>query len=107
MFEYRDFTDKSDYFRFRNKITLNSPFENIDTRGVRLLNRERAKPYIADEAFFNSNGQGFSQNRVYLGIQLKMTKTISVNPYYMFQTLKKDDQWQNNNIIGFDLTFSF
>lgn len=107
MLEYRDFADKIDYFRFRNNITLNSPFESFDTRSIRLLNRERVKPYIADEVFFNSNGQGFSQNRVYLGIQLKITKTISANPYYMFQTVKKDDRWQNNNIVGFDLTFSF
>jgi len=107
MLEYRDFADKSDYFRFRNKITLFSLFESYDTRAVRLLNRERVKPYIADEVFFNFNGQGFSQNRVYLGIQLKIKKNISANPYYMFQTVKKDDQWQNNNIIGFDLTFSF
>ena len=107
MLEYRDFANKSDCFRFRNKITLNSPFENLDTRGIRLLNRERVKPYIADEVFFNSNGQGFSQNRVYLGIQIKIMKNIGANLYYMLQTLKKDDQWQNNNIIGFDLTFSF
>ena len=107
MIEYRDFADKSDYWRFRNKITLNSPFEDLDTRDIRLLNRERFKPYIADEVFFSSNGQGFSQNRVYLGIQLKIMKNIGANLYYMLQTLKKDDQWQNNNIIGFDLTFSF
>lgn len=107
MLEYRDFADRSDFFRFRNKITLNSPFESHDTRSIRLLNRERVKPYIADEVFFNLNSQGFSQNRMYLGIQLKIAKNVSVNPYYMFQTLKTDDQWQNNNIIGIDLTFSF
>ena len=108
MVEYRDFADKSDYWRFRNKITLNSPFEDLDTRDIRLLNRERFKPYIADEVFFSSNGQGFSQNRAYLGMKIKIMQNVGADVYYMLQTVENSsNQWRNNNIIGVDLTFSF
>lgn len=108
MVEYRDISDASDYWRFRDKITLNSPFESLDTRSVKLLNRDRFKPYIADEIFFNSNGQGFSQNRVYLGMQAKIVENVGANLYYLFQSVQdSSDQWQNNNIIGLDLTVKF
>lgn len=106
MVEYRNLSDSSDYWRFRNKITLNSRFESIDTRGVVLINREKFRPYLADEVFFNSNGQGFSQNRIYLGSYVKIAENIAANVYYLFQSSENSGRsWENNNILGFELTF--
>jgi hypothetical protein len=108
MVEYRDISDDSDYWRFRDKVTFNSAFDGLDTRGVRLLNRERFRPYIADEVFFSSNGQGFSQNRVYLGMKMKIVENVGVDVYYLYQAIENSsDRWQDNHIIGFDLSFSF
>jgi len=108
MIEYRDLSATSDYWRFRDKVTLNSMFESGDTRGIRFLNRERFRPYIADEVFFNSNGQGFSQNRVYFGVKFKLVENIGADMYYLYQTVENSsNRWQDNNIIGFDITFSF
>jgi hypothetical protein len=108
MVEYRDLSDSGDYWRFRNKITVNSYYESLDTRGIRLLNRERTRPYVADEVFFNSNGQGFSQNRAYLGMQIKIVENVGADVYYLYQSVQNSDsRWQNNNVIGTDLTITF
>jgi hypothetical protein len=108
MVEYRDRLDSSDYWRFRNKVTLNSAFDGPDTRGIHLLNREWFRPYVADEVFFSSNGQGFDQNRAYLGLQIKIIQNVGANVYYLYQTTENSsDRWQDGHIIGFDLTFSF
>jgi hypothetical protein len=108
MVEYREFSSASDYWRFRDKVTLNSMFESGDTRGIRLLNRDRFRPYLADEVFFNSNGQGFSQNRAYLGVKIKIVKNVGADVYYLYQSVENSsNRWQDNHIIGMDITFSF
>jgi hypothetical protein len=106
--EYRDLWGDSDYWRFRDKVTFNSAFDSLDARGIRLLNRERFKPYIADEIFFSSNGQGFSQNEAYLGVKIKIVKNVDADLYYLYQSTENSSgRWQDNNIIGMDIVFSF
>jgi hypothetical protein len=108
MVEYRDISGASDYWRFRDKVSFNSAFDGLDTREIRLLNRERFRPYIADEVFFSSNGQGLSQNRVYLGVKIKIVQNVGLDTYYLYQSVENSsDRWQNNHIIGMDITFSF
>jgi hypothetical protein len=108
MVEYRDISGDDDYWRFRNKVTFNSAFDGFDTRGIRLLNRERFRPYIADEVFFSSNGQGLSQNRVYLGVKIKIVKNVGLDTYYLYQSVENSrSRWQDNHIIGMEITFGF
>jgi hypothetical protein len=108
MIEYRDFSGSSDYWRFRDKVMFNSFFDSLDARGMRLLNRDRFRPYAADEVFFNSNGQGFSQNRVYLGLQIKLIQNVAADVYYLLQSVQNSsNSWENNNIIGTELTLRF
>ena len=108
MLEYRDISESSDYWRFRYKITYNSLFESLDARGIRLLNKDKFRPYLANEVFLNSNGYGYSENRVYVGSNIKIAKDTGVNAYYLFQTKKNSDsQWQNNNIIGIEFIVKF
>ncbi len=105
--EYRDRAEKSNMWRFRNKFTVNRPFENLDTRGIRLLEEGLIKPYVADEIFVDLDGTGFSQNRVYLGIVTRLHKNMSTDFYYVLQTIKDKGAWENNNIIGVDFTCHF
>jgi hypothetical protein len=108
MVEYRDLSGTSDYWRFRDKLTYNSLFDTLDTRGINVLNRDRFRPYFADEVFFNSNGQSFSQNRFYLGLQIKLIRNMGANVYYLLQTVQdSDSQWHNSNIIGTEFVISF
>ena len=108
MVEYRDISSDSDYWRFRDKVTFNSAFDGLDTRGIRLLNRELFRPYIADEVFFSSNGQGLSQNRAYLGVKIKIVRNVGADVYYLYQSVENSsNRWQDNHIIGMDITFSF
>jgi len=105
--EYRDRAEKSNMWRFRNKFTVNRLFEDLDTRGLRLLKEGVIKPYVADEIFMNLDGTGFSQNRVYLGVVTKLRKNMSTDFYYAIQTIKDKGAWENNNIIGIDYTYHF
>jgi hypothetical protein len=106
--EYRDISQSSDYWRFRNKLTWNSVFEPLDARGIRLLNTKKYRPYIADEIFLSSNGRGFNQNRVYAGLHFKIVNDIGANVYYLLQSLENTERrWCNNNIIGAELTLRF
>ena len=106
--EYRDISGDSDHWRFRDKFTFNSAFDNLDTRGIRLLNRELFRPYIADEVFFSSNGQGFSENAAQLGVKIKIVKNVDADVYYQYQSVENSsNRWQDNHIIGMDISFSF
>ena len=105
--EYRDRDEKSDIWRFRNKFTINRAFENLDSRGMRFLKEGKIKPYVADEIFYSFDGTGFNQNRVYFGFIIKFFKNTSTDFYYAIQTLKNDETWENNNIIGIDFTYYF
>lgn len=105
--EYRDRDEKSDMWRFRNKFTVNRPFEDLDTRGLRLLKEGVIKPYVADEIFINLDGTGFSENRVYLGVVTKLHEKTSTDFYYMLQSIKDQGAWDHNNIIGIDFTYHF
>ncbi len=108
MAEYRNISESSDYWRFRYKLTYNNLFEGLDARGISLLNRDKFRPYLADEVFFNSNGQGYNENRVYVGSNVKIAKDTGVNVYYLLQTKKNSDrEWKNNNIIGIEFIVKF
>ena len=106
--EYRDRSNASDIWRFRNKVTLDSAYEGGDTRGLRLLGMGKIKPYVADEIFITLDGTGFSQNMVYLGFIMRLTDHTKTDVYYGFQTVKTTAEgWDNINVIGIEWTCCF
>ena len=109
--EYRDRDEKSDIWRFRNKVTLNRNFEAADSRGLRLLKTGKINPYVADEIFVNLDGTGFSQNMVYLGFVMRLTEHTKTDVYYGFQSVKttvnEKEEWNNYNVIGIEWTYHF
>jgi len=105
--EYRDRDQKSDIWRFRNKFTLDRKFELLDPRGNREISKWKIKPYFSDEIYDNLDGTGFSENDFNIGTVIKLTENISLDIYYSFQTVKSDEKWSNNNVIGMDFTYYF
>lgn len=96
--EYRHRENSDDFWRYRNKATVKFPLK---------LTSLKMQPYIADEVFFSSNGQGFDRNRFYAGFTIPLLKCLSGDVYYMIQTSKSDSEWTDTNVFGTALKFSF
>jgi hypothetical protein len=96
--EYRDFDEKKDRWRLRNKLILDMPFE------IPVLN---ATPYIGDEVLFNLSENGYYQNRLYTGLKFKIAEDLKANLYYYWRKAKKSSGWDEASIIGANLTLKF
>jgi hypothetical protein len=105
--EYRDRSNDSDIWRFRNKFTIDRGYEGGDNRGLRLLKTGKIKPYVADEIFVSFDGTGFSQNMVYLGFVMRLTDHTKTDVYYGFQSIKTSGEWDDINVIGIEWTYHF
>lgn len=97
--EYRFFdeADKKDVWRFRNKITLKSPWKWTPLK----LN-----PYIADEIFIQEDKDGIYRNRLYAGLGMQFSKNVKGEIYYMWEAEDKN-QWWNANVLGAKLKVEF
>ncbi len=96
--EYRDRQDAEDLWRYRNKMTLAFP---TDSSPLGL------KPYLAGEFFLDLDEGIVDRYRLYGGLRRKLTESLSLDGYYLWQTTKKAGDWTEYNIIGVQLKFSF
>jgi hypothetical protein len=98
LLEYRDRPNVEDVWRYRNKVTINLPFE---------LTSLKIKPYVADEVFFNLDREHFNRNRFYAGASLRLTKNLKAEVYYMLQSNESANRWTDLNVLGTQLKLSF
>ncbi|HPM42275.1 MAG TPA: DUF2490 domain-containing protein [Candidatus Omnitrophota bacterium] len=98
--EYRHFDyDREDFIRYRHRSMLKLP---IDFKGIKIT------PHISNEIFIVSNGDGFSQDRAYIGLEFDPERHFNFDIYYMAQYLKRsEDKWSYVNVLGFKLRVSF
>jgi len=96
--EYRERQAAEESWRYRNKVTVKFPFK---------VTRFEIQPYIADEVFFDLDGDDFNRNRVYAGFSLKLFKNLNAEIYYLWQNSKSDGNWSAANILGTKLKYSF
>lgn len=97
--EYRMFDiDKDDVWRFRNQITLKSPWK---WTGLGI------NPYISDEIFIQEDSDGINRNRVFVGVSLKLFEHVQGEVYYLWQTDDTGDEWKDTNVIGTKLQAVF
>ena len=94
--EYRDFDEKKDHWRLRNKLLLDMPFK------IPVLN---ATPYVGDEVLFNLSENGFNQNRLYTGLKFNISKNIKANLYYYWLKIQRTGRWDEASVIGASLTW--
>ncbi|OHB52896.1 MAG: hypothetical protein A2Y07_10280 [Planctomycetes bacterium GWF2_50_10] len=104
--EYRMQAGLHDSWRFRDKIQITDPLEAFNSRHKN-RKEKRIVPFIFDEMFVSSNGEGFDQNRASAGVQIKLTKNAVTGVYYMLLTEKDAGRWSNSNVIGIDLIYEF
>jgi len=95
--ERRSFEQNADvnHFRFRLHIRLTA---NIKLGELKL------KPFVAEEPFWDTKVDGFSQNRFYLGTAILLSKKVEYVLSYLRQDLKNKEP---NHIFytGFNLRF--
>ncbi len=97
--EYNHFDYQEDSFRYRNKVTVKSPWK-FTKLGI--------QPYVSEEVFVKFSGwSGFNQNRVSGGLLMSFTKNLTGEIYYMLQSSKSAGVWKEANVLGtkFKLTF--
>jgi hypothetical protein len=98
-FEYRDLEDQEDAWRYRNKVTAKLPFE---------LTELKLQPYLADEIFVPLNDDNISTNRLYAGVNFKLTKNMGCEVYYLWQSSRSSGgNWTDIDVVGTALKFSF
>lgn len=86
------------YYRFRNKLTVKTPWKWTDLK---------INPYAADEIFI-VEAEGMNENRAYAGIDLSLTDRVGLDVYYLFIAEKDDDHWDDDtHVIGTKLTLQF
>jgi hypothetical protein len=100
-------------WRFRSEIRIFEQDEEVNHLRLRLYTRLTAnakigdlklKPFIAEEPFWDTKADAFSQNRLYLGSTFPLTEKIEFVISYMRQDQKGKD---TNHILyaGFNLKF--
>lgn len=96
-FEFRQFEVKDDVFRYRNKITVKSPWK---------WTAWAINPFIADELFFQEDA-GFNRNRLQVGVGMKIIEHLEGEIFYLWQTSEKGDDWIDFHVLGTKLKFKF
>ena len=96
--EYRDFNERKDSWRLRNKFLLDMPFE------LPVLD---ARPYVGDEVLFNLSERGYYENRLYTGLKFKLMKNIKTDIYYYALKSQKPGRWDEASVVGFEFIYEF
>jgi len=97
--EYRYFDYKPDIWRYRNKFSIKFPSIKFTRLGI--------QPYLANEIFLNFQGKSFNQNRFYCGFDMRLTKKLKVELYYLLQSSRHKNKWKDTNILGTKMKLVF
>lgn len=96
--EYRMKQGGDELFRFRDKLTIKSPWKWTQL-GI--------NPYVADEIFIQEK-DNFYKNRTYAGIGLKLFEHVEAEIYYLLEIEKEDSGWDKyTDVLGTELTLKF
>ena len=52
---------------------------------------------------FANGGSAYTQNRFQVGVRLPISSSLSVRPYFMWQSVNLPGGWDTNEIIGISL----
>jgi hypothetical protein len=97
--EYRSFQYQADAWRYRNKISIKTPWKYTKI-GI--------QPYLSDEMLFSLSATNqLSQNRASAGISMDMAKNMKAEIYYMLQTAKSSGRWTDTNVLGTKFKIAF
>lgn len=88
-----------DYWEFRNVLIIKSPWE---------ITPIRLNPYISDEVFYNFALEEWNENRAVIGLGFPFfAENINSKIYYMYNSKKSQDDWDNYNTLGTEVSIKF
>lgn len=99
--EYRMKQDSDDYFRFRNRVKVKTPWK-LDPFSI--------NPYVAYELFFSDlpdDDWVVGRQRFYVGLGMKFLANLKGELFYLKQLDWKSSDWREYNVIGTALSASF
>ena len=95
-FEYRNFSDLSDLFRYKQTFTLQFP--NLTGWGIQF--------YASEETFFKLNDGKMNLARFFSGLHVLKTEHFRLSVYYGLQKTKVINKWYSSDIIGMNLRYA-
>jgi hypothetical protein len=96
-FEYRMFDIKDDAWRYRNKLTLKSPWK---------FTSWNINPYISDEIFIQED-QDLNRNRFYVGVVMDLIEHVTGDVYFLWQSSDADPEWVDIYVAGVKFKVKF
>jgi len=96
--EFRDKDNKEDVWRYRNKTTI---------KLLPIPNFKNIQPYIANEVFIDLDRNDFTKNRFYAGATFKLAGNTKLDIFYLWQAIKSKREWEDTQILGTHIKFSF
>ncbi len=96
--EHRIRNSKDDTTRYRNKIQLKVPVKYSD-------GKELFTPFVADEPYYDFKQHRWFRNELSAGISKKVTKSTTVELFYMLQNNRNVTTLKKLDIIGVNLKF--
>ena len=97
-FEWRDRPEVNNFMRYRNRTTLLCP---VSVAGSTFT------PYVAVEAFIDTDLADFNQFRSAAGVKKKFDHGFEGDLYYMWRTTEKSTDWTDAHIAGLAVGYSF
>ena len=105
--EYRDRKTADNVWRYRAMFTINEPFERMSSNRRRRF-KDKIRPYVSDELFFDLDGGGYERNRLYGGLSCLLHERAAWNVYYLWQSSRSSGRWEGDlNVLGTTITFLF
>ncbi len=99
MLEFRIRQDARFSLRYRNMVTLTAPWKWTPLQ---------FQPYTANEIFFDTQRNGFIEDRLYAGFKVHVWGPVFGSIYYLRHSTKNAiAKWTSLNILGTSLKLSF
>jgi len=89
----------SDDWRYRTRAKVSLPLFKES--------RWEIIPFIWDEVFYGFRAGELGRNRFSLGTEKPLTKTLSLELYYLVESNKTGSDWAEFHAVGSSLSFSF
>lgn len=98
-FEYQGRQDQKSFWRYRNRFAVKLPS---------LVSAFKLQPYLAHDFFTDlSETSDFARNGFSSGASLRLSRNLTGDFYYRWQTSRYDGVWYDYKIIGTSLRFTF
>jgi len=95
--EYRDLPSLNRW-RYRDNIKIGLP---VKCRNLSLM------PYLSEEIFYEERKDEWNQNRFSVGVSMDITRSINFDIYYLLRSDRSGADWDESNVLGTTLTYSF